>query len=287
MSAVMVRPPILDEETLVLDPLVRERIVRGASLRLVSLGKIFNGDAAPTEALRDIDLSIPAGEFVTMLGPSGCGKSTLLNIVAGLTPPTSGWVEMDTEPVLGPGADRIVVFQDGALFPWLDVQGNVEFGLRVAGVPTAERKARVAEYLDLVQLSQFARARIHELSGGMKQRVALARALVLHPRVLLMDEPFAALDTETRENMLSMVQDLCFLSGATVLFVTHNVREAACLGDRIVVLSSRPGMIKAVVRNDAPRPRTLDDPDVTGQVQRLNSFVKSDVVSPKPSEMRR
>jgi NitT/TauT family transport system ATP-binding protein len=287
MSAVMIRPPTLDEETLVLGPLLSERIVRGASLRIVSLGKIFNGDAAPTEALRDIDLSIPAGEFVTILGPSGCGKSTLLAIVAGLTPPTSGWVEMDGDPVLGPGADRIVVFQDGALFPWLDVRGNVEFGLRVAGVPTAERKARVAEYLDLVQLSQFARARIHELSGGMKQRVALARALILHPRVLLMDEPFAALDTETREDILSAVQELCFRSGATVLFVTHNVREAACLGDRIVVLSSRPGTIKAVVRNDAPRPRSLDDPNVMEQVQRLSPLVKSNVVSPRPSGMRR
>lgn len=283
----MVRPAPLGEETLVVWTPVEERIVSGASLRLVSLGKIFNGNEEPTEALRNVDLSIQAGEFVTILGPSGCGKSTLLNLVAGLTSPTSGWVEMDGDRVEGPGADRIVVFQDGALFPWLDVQGNVEFGLRVAGVSTAERKARVAEYLDLVQLGRFARARIHELSGGMKQRVALARALVLHPRVLLMDEPFGALDTQTREEILSVVQDLWLRSGTTVLFVTHNVREAACLGDRIVVLSPRPGTIKAAVHNDAPRPRTLDDPDVVEQVHRLNALVKAEVPSPRSSVIRR
>lgn len=283
----MVRPSSLDEETLVLGPPVEERIVRGASLRLVSLGKIFNGNAAPTEALRDVDLEIHGGEFVTILGPSGCGKSTLLNLVAGLTSPTSGWVEMDGDRVEGPGADRIVVFQEGALFPWLDVQGNVEFGLRVAGVRTAARKSRVAEFLDLVQLGKFARARIHELSGGMKQRVALARALVLHPSVLLMDEPFAALDPQTREEILSVVQDLWIRSGTTVLFVTHNVREAACLGDRIVVLSPPPGTINAVVRNDAPRPRTLDDPDVIQQAHRLNALVKGELLSSGSSDIRR
>jgi len=231
------------------------------------------------EALRAVELSIPEGEFVTILGPSGCGKSTLLNLVAGLERPTTGWVEVDGERVDRPAADRIVVFQDGALFPWLDVQGNVEFGLRVAGVPTADRKARVAEYLEMVQLEKFARARIHELSGGMKQRVALARALVLRPRILLMDEPFAALDAQTREEMESVIQELWLRSGATILFVTHDIQEAFCLGDRIVVLSHRPGTIRAVVSNDTPRPRTLDDPGIVEQVPGLHNLLKTDAAS--------
>jgi len=256
---------------------IDERIVRGAALQLVGVGKTFNGKTGLTEALREVDLSIPAGEFVTILGPSGCGKSTLLNLVAGLERPSTGWVEMDGERVDGPAADRIVVFQDGALFPWLDVQGNVAFGLRVAGVPTAERKARVAEYLETVQLEKFARARIHELSGGMKQRVALARALVLRPRVLLMDEPFAALDVQTREEMELAVQELWLQSGTTILFVTHDVREAFCLGDRIVVLSDRPGTIRAVVSNDAPRPRTFDDQGIVDQLPWLHDLLKADM----------
>src|SRR5439155_1104089 len=191
----------------------------------------FKGKSGETEALRDVTLRIREGESVTIVGPSGCGKSTLLSLVAGLEDPTTGWVEMDGNRVHGPGADRIVVFQDAALFPWLDVTGNVEFGLRVARVPRRDRKERVARHLATVQLEKFAHARVHELSGGMKQRVALARALVLRPRVLLMDEPFAALDVQIREEMQSVVQDLWQRSGATTLFVTHDVREAAVLGN--------------------------------------------------------
>lgn len=282
----MIRPETFDESHSILWP-AEKRIATGASLRLVALGKTFNGGTTATEALREVDLSVEPGEFVSILGPSGCGKSTLLSLVAGLTEPTTGWVEMDDERIEGTAADRIVVFQDGALFPWLDVAGNVEFGLRVAGVAAAARKARVAEYLDLVQLGKFARARIHELSGGMKQRVALARALVLRPRVLLMDEPFAALDPQTREEILGVVQDLWLRSGTTVLFVTHNVREAACLGDRIVVLSHRPGKIKAVVRNHDPRPRTLDDPDLATHVSRLDRALKTGTPSASSLEVSR
>jgi NitT/TauT family transport system ATP-binding protein len=278
-SAVVVHRTPSRPEAVPLQSTIDERIVRGAALQLVGLGKTFSGKTGPTEALRAVDLSIPEGEFVTILGPSGCGKSTLLNLVAGLERPSTGCVEVDGEPVDGPDADRIVVFQDGALFPWLDVQGNVEFGLRVAGVPTAERKARVAEYLEMVQLEKFARARIHELSGGMKQRVALARALVLRPRILLMDEPFAALDAQTREEMESVIQELWLRSGATILFVTHDIQEAFCLGDRIVVLSHRPGTIRAVVSNDAPRPRTLEDPGIVEQVPGLHNLLKTDATT--------
>ena len=249
----------------------------GAALKLVMVGKRFKAKRGSSEALRDINLQIGKGEFVTIVGPSGCGKSTLLNIVAGLEEATTGWVEMDGRRVHGPGADRIVVFQDGAVFPWLDVRGNIQFGLKVAGVRRRERQARVAESLRMVQLEKFATARIHELSGGMRQRVALARALVLRPRVLLMDEPFAALDVQTREEMQSVVQDLWVRSGTTTLFVTHDVREAAVLGGRIVVLSHRPGTVSAVLTNDAPRPRTLEDPEVLEQIRKSNAILKAEV----------
>ena len=251
--------------------------MKGAALKLVMLGKAFKGETGRTEALRDINLEIKGGEFVTIVGPSGCGKSTLLSLVAGLEEPTTGWVEMDGHQVRGPGADRIVVFQDAALFPWLDVTGNIEFGLRVGGVPRKDRKDRVQENLEMVQLEKFAHARVHELSGGMKQRVALARALVLRPRVILMDEPFAALDVQIREEMQSVVQDLWLRSGTTALFVTHDVREAAVLGDRIVVLSHRPGTVSAILENHARRPRTLNDPEVIETIRRSNEILKAEV----------
>lgn len=249
----------------------------GAALKLVMLGKRFKAKDGQMNALRDVNLEIREGEFVTIVGPSGCGKSTLLNLVAGLEEPTTGWVEMDGRQIRGPGADRIVVFQDAALFPWLDVRGNVEFGLRVAGMRRAEREERVREYLKMVQLEKFNHARVHELSGGMKQRVALARALVLKPRVLLMDEPFAALDVQTREEMQTVVQDLWLRAGTTTLFVTHDVREAAVLGDRIVVMSHRPGTVSSILENGAPRPRTLDHPEVLEQIHRSNEILKAEV----------
>ena len=251
--------------------------MKGAALKLVMVGKQFKGKTGRLEVLRDINLEIAEGEFVTIVGPSGGGKSTLLNIVAGLEEPTTGWVEVDGHRVHKPGPDRIVVFQDGAVFPWLDVWQNIEFGLRVAGVPRGERGERVEEYLKMVQLEKFPHARMHELSGGMKQRVALARALVLKPRVLLMDEPFAALDVQTREEMQSVVQDLWLRSGTTTLFVTHDVREAAVLGGRIIVLSQRPGTVSSVLTNSAPRPRTLEDPGVLESIRRSNEIMKAEV----------
>ncbi len=258
----------------------------GASLKLASVGKAFKGKAGLTEALKDIDLNVAPGEFITLVGPSGCGKSTLLNIIAGLETPDGGYVEADGQKVTGPGSDRIVVFQDGALFPWLDVKGNVEFGLKVSGAPRGERQRNSAEILSMVQLEKFERARIHELSGGMKQRVALARALILRPRVLLMDEPFASLDAQIRDEMLSLIQELWRGGGATILFVTHNVREAACLGDRVVIMSHRPGTIKAVVANPAPRPRRIEDPDVMEKVRKINDVLTEEVQWVRRQELR-
>ncbi|HEX9340216.1 MAG TPA: ABC transporter ATP-binding protein [Thermoplasmata archaeon] len=251
--------------------------MKGATLKIVSLGKTFEGKTGGVEALRDINLTTREGEFLTIVGPSGCGKSTLLSLVAGLEEPTTGWVEMDGKRVDGPGPDRVVVFQESALFPWLDVHGNVQFGLRVAGLPRDEREARVAEFIKMVQLENFTHARIHELSGGMKQRVGLARALVLRPKVLLMDEPFAALDVQIREEMQVVVQDLWLRNLTTTLFVTHDVREAAVLGDRIIVLSHRPGTVSAILRNDAPRPRTVNDPTIVDRIQRANEILKAEV----------
>jgi NitT/TauT family transport system ATP-binding protein len=232
------------------------------SVRIQGVSHTFESQSGPVPALSGIDLEVQGGEFVVLIGPSGCGKSTLLSLVAGLEKPSSGTIAVDGKPVGGPSRDRILLFQEGALFPWLDARANVEFGLRGLGLPRAERRARARHHLEMVELGSFGDARIHELSGGMRQRVALARALALEPKVLLMDEPFASLDAQTRDGMLERVQTLWLQQRFTSLFVTHNVREAACLGDRVVVLSPRPGTIKTEIAVDAPRPRHIEDDGV-------------------------
>jgi NitT/TauT family transport system ATP-binding protein len=220
------------------------------------VSKRFLTARADVQALDAVSLAIPAREFVCLVGPSGCGKSTLLDIVAGLTMPDEGEVMADGQPVRGPGRQRLVMFQESALFPWLDVTGNVLFGLKlVPDLTTAERQERAAHFLKMVGLSKFAKAHIHELSGGMRQRVALARTLAPDPQVLLMDEPFAALDALTRDQLYDDLQDIFMGSDKTVLFVTHNVREAACLADRVVLMSPSPGRIAETFRIDLPRPR--------------------------------
>lgn len=218
----------------------------------------FRSRRGDTLALSGINLTVRESEFVCLLGPSGCGKSTLLNIIAGFERPDGGRVLEEGRPITGPGPDRMVVFQDSALFPWLNVRSNVEFGLRLAGVGRKERRARASSYLDLVGLGRFERAFIHELSGGMKQRVQLARALALDPRVLLMDEPFAALDAQTRDVLLEELQDIWARTGKTIIFVTHNVREAVLLADRVVVMSPSPGRIKREIQITLPHPRSPD-----------------------------
>jgi NitT/TauT family transport system ATP-binding protein len=215
------------------------------------------------------------GEFVCLVGASGCGKSTLLNIIAGLEQPDEGLVMTDGKPVTGPGRDRLVMFQESALFPWLDVLGNVLFALRLKPNLTPKDRIEVAQYyLELVGLTRFQHANIHELSGGMKQRVALARALAPNPRVLLMDEPFAALDALTREQLYGDIQRIWKARNKTIIFVTHNVREAACLGDRVVLFSPHPGRVQEQFRIELPRPRDINSVDLAGYASQITRSLK-------------
>jgi NitT/TauT family transport system ATP-binding protein len=213
-------------------------------------------------ALDHINLQVHTGEFVCIVGPSGCGKSTLLHLIAGLQQQTSGRILVDGKPVQGPGTDRIMIFQEHGLFPWLTVGQNVEFGMKMKGVLTAERKEKTRYYLRLVHLAKFENSYIHQLSGGMRQRVAIARALATEPDVLLMDEPFAALDAQTRDLLHDELERIWSETGRTIIFVTHNVREAIRLGDRVVLLTFRPGRVKSEFPVELPRPRHLEDPAV-------------------------
>jgi NitT/TauT family transport system ATP-binding protein len=232
----------------------------------IALSGVFrsyaNSRGSFTPALQNIDLEIEQGEFVCIVGPSGCGKSTLLHLLAGLDRPTSGQVIVDGSPVQGPGTDRILLFQELGLFPWLTVRQNVEFGLKMAGVSRDERKERARVFLRMVHLSHFEDHYIHQLSGGMKQRVALARSLALRPKILLMDEPFAALDAQTRDMLHDELERLWKENSPTIVFVTHNVREAVRLGDRVLLMSFRPGRIKSQFQVTLPRPRHVEDADV-------------------------
>ncbi|MEV0245706.1 ABC transporter ATP-binding protein [Nocardia sp. NPDC050712] len=204
-------------------------------------------------AIEDISLDVRAGEFLVLVGPSGSGKSTLLDLLGGLTKPSSGEILLDGAPITGPGLDRGVVFQQYALFPWRTARGNIEFGLEAKGLRRKERRARAEEYLDLVGLTGFGDRYPHELSGGMKQRVAIARSLAFDPEVLLMDEPFAALDAQTRESLQDELLRIWRATGKTILFITHGIDEAVYLGQRVAVLTSRPGRVKAVVEVNLTR----------------------------------
>jgi len=255
-------------------------------LALRSVTKHFETRRGRIKVLDQVNLNVRKGEFLCLLGPSGCGKSTLFNIIAGLEPPDSGDVLVAGEPVVGPGPDRVVVFQDGALFPWLTALGNVEFGLSMMGVPPAERRERALAALDLVRLRKFADAYIHELSGGMRQRVAIARALAMEPKLLLMDEPFAALDAQTRNILHEELQRIWARTGQTIIFVTHNVSEAIRLGDRVAVLSFRPGTIKREVAINHPRPRRADDPHMLEIRTFLVRDLRTDVQAAVEEELR-
>src|SRR4029077_14285115 len=210
-------------------------------------------------ALEDINLKVNPGEFVCVVGPSGCGKSTLLHLIAGLQQPTSGHVLIDDKLVDGPGTDRILIFQELGLFPWLTVGENVEFGMKMKGISKAQRQEKTQYYLRLVHLGKFKDRYIHQLSGGMRQRVALARALATEPDVLLMDEPFAALDAQTRDLLHDELERIWAETGRTIIFVTHNVREAVRLGDRVALITFRPGRVKTEFPIALPRPRVLED----------------------------
>jgi len=237
--------------------------------------KLFPG--SDMHALQDITLTAEPGEFVVVVGPSGCGKSTLLNIVAGLLEPSSGEILLDGKPVDEPGPERAMVFQEHGLFPWLNASQNVEFGLKMTGVPKAARREAVARALEMVHLSHAADKYVHELSGGMKQRVAIARALVMDPAVLLMDEPFAALDAQTRTLLHEQMQELYVKTHKTVLFVTHSVGEAVRLADRIIVLHAHPGRIRREIAVQLPHPRNIDSPEVNEVVGVVRKEIEDEV----------
>jgi NitT/TauT family transport system ATP-binding protein len=258
------------------------QVIAPSKLAIEHVSKEFRTGRGGVKALDDVSLAISEGEFVCLVGPSGCGKSTLLNIIAGLEEPDSGQVLADGKVITEPGRDRMVMFQEPALFPWLDVLGNVLFGLKLK--PNLNKKARreVAQfYINLVGLERFTHANIHELSGGMKQRVALARALAPNPRVLLMDEPFAALDALTREQLYGDIQQIWAARKKTIIFVTPNVREAACLGNRVVLFSPHPGRIREEFKINLDRPRDINSVELaeysTEITRALKGYVTSEV----------
>ena len=245
-------------------------VVAPSKLAIDNVSKSFKAATGLVQALDRVSVQVSEGEFVCLVGASGCGKTTLLNIIAGLEKPDSGTVMADGKPITGPGRERLVMFQEAALFPWLDVLGNVIFGLKLKPNLKAKDRRDVAKYyLELVGLSRFERANIHELSGGMKQRVALARALAPNPRVLLMDEPFAALDALTREQLYGDIQRIWTARHKTIVFVTHNVREAVCLGDRVLLFSPHPGRIQEEFVIELPRPRDLNSAELAGYASRI------------------
>ncbi|MEI8233698.1 MAG: ABC transporter ATP-binding protein [Verrucomicrobiota bacterium] len=257
------------------------RSVPPAKLFIDRVTKDFPVRGGKVRALDEITLQINEGDFVCLVGPSGCGKSTLLSIIAGLEKPDAGETLMDGKPVTRPGRDRMVMFQESALFPWLDVMDNVLFGLRFKPNLTARDRREVAQfYLRLVGLEEFAHANVHELSGGMKQRAALARALAPNPRVLLMDEPFAALDALTREQLYGDIQRIWAERKKTIVFVTHNVREAVCLGNRVVLFSPHPGRVREEFSVDLPHPRDINSVELAGHASRITRALRGYVDAP-------
>jgi len=247
------------------------------------VSRVFPGvhGGAPTRALEPTNLTVAANDFIAILGPSGCGKSTLLRIVAGLDRPTSGRVLLDQREVKGPGADRGMVFQSYTLFPWLSVAQNIAFGLRERGVPAAEQQAIVTDYIDRVGLKGFEKHWPKQLSGGMQQRTAIARALANNPEIMLLDEPFGALDTQTRALMQELLLGIWERDRKTVLFVTHDIEEAIFVASRVIVMTARPGRIKADVAVDLPHPRhyTLKTtPEFSAMKARLTEEIRAEAV---------
>ncbi len=241
-------------------PAVEAKQVTGA-VHCRAVSKVFGDNDSEVVAVDSVNLDVAAGEFVVILGPSGCGKSTLLSMIAGLESITSGEIVADGEPVVGPGPDRCMIFQQSSLYPWMSVADNVSFGLKLRGVPKTQRRQKAQELLQTMGLGDFADTHPDGLSGGMRQRAAIARALAMQPRVLLMDEPFAALDVQTRTKLQNYIRQLREESGASVLFVTHSIDEAVALADRIVVFTARPGRIKTMVEVDMARPRDPRSPE--------------------------
>jgi NitT/TauT family transport system ATP-binding protein len=252
------------------------QLIPPSKLSIEDVSKTYRTATGNVQALDHVSLQVNEGQFVCLVGPSGCGKTTLLNMIAGLEKPDTGRVLADGKPITGPGRDRLVMFQESALFPWLDVFGNVMFPLRLKPQLTNKDRRDVARYyLELVGLTKFEHANIHELSGGMKQRVALARSLAPNPRVLLMDEPFAALDALTREQLYGDLQRIWKERKKTIVFVTHNVREAACLGDSVLLFSPHPGRNRDQFEIDLPRPRDINSVDLAEYSSKIMRSLKS------------
>ena len=246
-------------------------------LTVENLNKKYVSHGSVTSALVDINLRIEEGEFVCLLGPSGCGKSTLLKIIAGLIPATSGRITINGRPVSGPGPERAVVFQDYALFPWMTVRDNVEFGLEARRLPVAERREVSSRLLKVVGLSDFAERFPHQLSGGMKQRVSIARALAVDPSLLLMDEPFGALDAQTRHLLQDELLRIWREYRKTVVFVTHSIEEAIYLSDRIVVMTARPGRVKQIVVVSEARPRDMASADMNQRQREVRAVLSEEI----------
>jgi len=247
-------------------------------VELKNVSRVYLGQSGPVYGLSGFDLSIHEGEFVCIVGSSGCGKTTLLNIVAGFEPPDLGEVLINGEKITGPGMNRFVMFQEHALFPWLNVSQNIMFGLKMAGIHKCERRERAASLLKTVDLADFSAAWIHELSGGMKQRVALARALIMDPEILLMDEPFAALDSQTRDMLHEEVEQLWQRTRKTIIFVTHNVREAVRLGTRVILMTAKGGKILREYPIDLPRNRFLEDVEVVKIASQIRDDLRHEVL---------
>lgn len=245
-------------------------------LELKNVGKTYPDTVKRT--LKNINLTIEDGEFICIVGPSGCGKTTLLNLVAGLEMPTAGEILLDGKNVTGPGADRVVMFQEAALYPWLNVLENVMLGMEFLGIPGEERKKRAIHYLKMVHLHEFMEYPIHQLSGGMRQRAALARALAMDSKLLLMDEPFSALDKQTTNMLRAQLEQIWLSNHKTVLFVTHSAEEAVYFADRIVVLSENPGQIKEIMTCELKRPRKIDDEEFLSIRKKLLESVKKEVM---------
>ena len=239
--------------------------------------KSFAQKGQRVQVLHDINFTIEEGEFICVIGPSGCGKSTLISLIAGLEFPDTGQVFVDSKAVEGPSRDRLVVFQEAALFPWLTVLENVEFGLKIAGMAKQQRREQALEAVKMVHLSRFVNAYPHQLSGGMRQRAAIARALVMDPKILLMDEPFAALDAQTRQMLQEELQEIQQKTKKTVLFVTHNVREATFLSDRDFEITARPGTIKNEYPIHIPRPRREQDPALLAVQTKIMGSLKDEI----------
>ncbi len=241
-------------------------------LQLNSISKSFA--QTKKETLQNISLEVEKGEFICIVGPSGCGKSTLLNLVSGLDMPTEGTIYLDGQPITGPGADRVVMFQEAALYPWLNVMENVMFGLEAAGLGKAKQRETAEKYLRMVQLWNYREYPIHQISGGMKQRTALARALALDSKVLLMDEPFSALDKQTIHILRAELEEIWEKTKKTILYVTHSVEEAIYFADRVVVMAENPGQIKEVVPIRLARPRDIETPEFTALRRQILNQVK-------------